>query len=351
LLPCQGAGSTLLPYQSAGSKMLPPLSRRRCSHCRAACSNFFPRYAARGENHHHTHHTYHTSTTTTHTHMKPFLSNRALAGATNPFHSRHHRGFSSTLVLGIVAAVVVIGALIYFVSPVRSTQVNEAVKKWVVPEWTAENIVKRPTEYFTWVIAEANKQQELIAARLHGLKFEKAKVAEKVLSKEKEVASFDKIYLDAKVAYKELPDETVAGKTGKKFPFSFKGREFETEKEFAKELRKVKDSRERAAKIGANYKITAGKIDKWLENLDEQAEQLKANIATADANLEFVKTKQTIEGIGAPNKAVADMFKHIKILANESDPKKISLIDMVDDIVKQEEREAANDAILKDLLK
>jgi len=262
--------------------------------------------------------------------MKPFVfSNRALTGATHPFRSRWRRGASSTLVLGIAAAVVVIGSLIYFVSDPIGAKVDETLRQ--ATKWTPENIQKDPAGYFSWATAELKKQQQKLKANIYAITVEREKSTRAAAEYSATANSFQTTIDDAKTAYKALPNAapSAADKpAAKKFPLTWKGITFTEQRDFQFQVLQAENKRKNARTLAGQHTASARKLDTYIAQLKEKENETALKLETATSQVELLKAKATIDGIGEIGNSINDLLVKTDVLVSQTEVGKITISDI-----------------------
>jgi septal ring factor EnvC (AmiA/AmiB activator) len=262
--------------------------------------------------------------------MKPFVfSNRATTSALNLSRSRWRRGATNTLALGVAAAAVAAGAIFYFASDPFGAKVDETVRQ--ATKWTPENIQKNPTGYFTWAIAELKKQQQKLKANIFAITVEKEKSKRAAAEHTAKADTFQKTIDDAKAAFKALPDEApaAAGKpASKKFPLTWKGITFQTQRDFQFQVLQADNKRKNAQVLADQHKTSARKLETFIAQLQEKENETALKLETATSQVELLKAKKTIDGIGEIGNSINDLLVKTDVLVSQSDAGKISISDI-----------------------
>jgi hypothetical protein len=265
--------------------------------------------------------------------MKAYIpSNRAAVGATHPTRPtrpRHRRGAANTLVFGIVAAAVVAFALFYFVSDPFGAKVDETVRQ--ATKWTPENIQKDPTGYFTWATAELKKQQQKLKANIFAISVEKEKSSRSATEYAGKADSFKKTIDDAKAAYKALPDATPAAADKpavKKFPLTWQNTTFATQREFQSQILLAENKRKNAQTLADQHKTSVRKLEIFIAQLQDKENETALKLETATSQVELLKAKKTIDGIGEIGNSINDLLVKTDVLVSQSDAGKITISDI-----------------------
>jgi hypothetical protein len=241
---------------------------------------------------------------------------------------RNHRGGISVVVL-VIAAVVAVGALVYW--KVSEGPTKQSLKNLAhdITTWTDKDIVAYPELYFSYAIDQFKAKQDDLKANKLAIAREKVKAEQDYETHKNKEAALNKNLEAAKVAYKAAPDVTDAeGKvTGKTFPITAGPVVFNSVKEFNLQVALALKRRDLETKLATNFKGLQTKLEDALVKIEAQDTQIQLQLETAKGNLELIKAGKTIAGIEKAGNEIKDIMINTDLIAKETTPGKLTLID------------------------
>ncbi len=185
-------------------------------------------------------------------------------------HSR--KGSAATIAVGVLAVVLVGGAIWYYVSDPFKTKVDAGWKQGT--KWTPENIAADPKNYLNYVEAETEKAILSLNASKIAVALNRGKLSQMRNDAQSQVSTGTK-------AVSELLEKYKSAEASNVWPVSFNSQTMDKDKT---KLTVVSLTKEVGRQKELLTKLTAG-----LSNLDNQ--DGKIDQATADANDQLAQVK------------------------------------------------------------
>ena len=243
-------------------------------------------------------------------------------------YSNRRRGAISVLWL-IIAAVVVIGGLVYW--QVSEGPTKQGLKNLAkdITTWTDKDIVAHPELYFSYAIDQFKAKQDDLKANKLAISREKVKAEQDYETHKNKETALNKQLDAVKAAYKAAPDTTDAeGKaTGKQFPITSGNLVFNSAKDFNLQVRLALQRRDLETKLATNFKGLQTKLEDALVKIDAQDTQILLQLETAKGNLELIKAGKTIAGIEKAGSEIKDIMINTDLIAKETTPGKLTIVD------------------------
>lgn len=193
-------------------------------------------------------------------------------------HGLRQRGSAAVKVVAAVAAVVVIGVGVwYLTSDVFKTKVDAGFTQ--ATKWTPENIAADPVNYLNYVEAETTKAQQSLKASRIAVAQNRSKL--ETMKGEAE----NKIKVGEK-AVKDLLDSYKTAVASKSFPINWNGKTLEQEKAQQQALALNKEV--------TNQKTLLAKVDGGLKKLDAQEGKISEAEANAQSQLAEIKANREL---------------------------------------------------------
>lgn len=191
------------------------------------------------------------------------------------------------VVAGILALVVVAGAIFYFVSDPFKTKVDMSVEQ--ATKWTPENINRDPVGYLTWGLGQADNSIEALSARRIALSQQKSRNARMVTDDAKDLDTAKQLFEKFRTAYKEA----VASGT---WPTEVAGTPY-TEEALKKQIVSLKSKIDSLQQQKTQLDGLQKTLDSHMDQLDARLTEAKTTKTELARKLEIVKANKAIEGL------------------------------------------------------
>jgi len=167
--------------------------------------------------------------------------------------------------LGVIVLILVVGAIIYFVSDPFKTKVDEATRQ--VTQWTPENIQKDPAGYLAWSRKQCESSIASLEANLLALKTRKAADERSKVGEEADLKAYSALLSEAKSLY-----VTSSSSGNHRFPVVFRGLEL-TEDELKT---KIIEANRKITKLNDAISIRARSINSLTAQINKTQQALEA---------------------------------------------------------------------------
>jgi hypothetical protein len=195
------------------------------------------------------------------------------------------RGNTVAIVLVIV---LVLGAILFFVSKPFQTRVKQATRQ--ATEWTPENIQKDPVGYLSWALAECGKTEEKLQASRLALKTNRNNAERSLSTHQADQTAYTKLLDEAKSLYRQ------AGASAS-WPAELRGVKMEE----AVLKAKIVEAHDKLSGLGeliATYQQSRQIIDRKLVEVEAKLTEVTKLESKLSTDLEIAKVRKTVEGIG-----------------------------------------------------
>lgn len=190
-------------------------------------------------------------------------------------------------VLGIVIAVVAIGALLYFTSDVFRTKINVAADQYA--HWTPENIAKDPENYLNFCEQQANAAVLKLKASRIAIAQNHASLEATQKDATEKIALGNKALTELKAVYQEAS-------AGNKWPATWNGAPRD---EAMVKQQIVSFARQIAAQVALKAKVDAGlkQLDNQILKVQEASGQAQEQLAQIKVSRETLKVQKITDDL------------------------------------------------------
>lgn len=184
------------------------------------------------------------------------------------------KGTATSAIVGVLAVLVVGGAIWYFASDPFRTRVNESVKQGT--QWTPENIAADPKNYLNYVEAETEKAIQSLKASKIAVAQNRAKLTQMRDDAQAQVTTGTKAVSELIEKYKTADSSNV-------WPVSFNAQSLDKEKTKVTVVSLNKDlvrQKTRLTQVNdglARLDVQDSKIDEAMANANNQLAEVKTN--------------------------------------------------------------------------
>ncbi len=206
------------------------------------------------------------------------------------------KGSATTAVIGVLAVLLVGGAIWYFVSDPFKTKVDA---KWTQgTKWTPENIAADPKNYLNYVEAETEKAIMSLKASKIAVAQNRGKLTQMRDDAQAQVSTGTK-------AVSELLEKYKAADAANVWPVSFNGQSLDKDKtklnvvSLTKEVGRQKEMLTKLQAGLQNLDNQEGKIDQAMADANDQLSQVKANRGLLEVNNLTADLKEKLVSMNA----------------------------------------------------
>lgn len=199
----------------------------------------------------------------------------------------YRSGIAAGAIVGIIALVLVIAGIVYWVSDPMRARMQEGIDQ--MTKWTPENIAKEPVLYLNFCEEQANKAIQSLKADRISVEQNKAKLQEMKDTASAQVKKGEQVLADLKGLYEKA-------ETDKTWPVTWQNQSRDKDTMKAYIMRIYKETQ--------TQRMILDKVDSGLKKLEAQVVKIekasgdaKAQLADIAANRELLKVQKLTDDL------------------------------------------------------